>query len=41
MSKKGLVACHLCGIVVYGTSLTYHLHYIESHMDLEAERVKR
>ena len=39
--KKGLITCHLCGLVVYGTRWDYHQHYLDVHYDLEAERVTR
>ena len=39
--KKGLITCHLCGLVVYGTSWDYHQHYLDEHYELEAERVSR
>ena len=42
--KREAVTCHLCGIVWaapagYGRK-SYHSHYVESHFELEAERVK-
>ena len=38
--KKNLVACTLCGIVVYGY-VSYYQHYLDEHYELEAERVSR